>query len=225
MKELMSSEIAVIPLFATPFAAVPLGITPETNAELARLLAARATEAYIDPSARRDPLCFRSREDFLDWDEAPVRELRDRMISGICGAVLASSLSTEAEFDALRVQARARFVLVRPNGCVPVATIPMTSWAAVYCVAAPPVAPARRDSGALRVYALRHTMFMDAANWNLRPPFAGGHYLWQPEPGHMAVFPASILHEIALNRSSSDLVLVMARVRFAHPSQTGTPPW
>ena len=102
----------------------------------------------------------------------------------------------------------------------------MASWFALYCVAAPPPAPARVHSAVLRLYAIREgTMFMDAANWRLREPFAGGHHVWRPVPGKMAVFPASILHEVALNRTTSDLVLVSARVRFAHAGQTATPPW
>jgi hypothetical protein len=41
----------------------------------------------------------------------------------------------------------------------------------------------------------------------------------------MAVFPASVLHEIALNRAEANLCLVTARLRFAHAGQTATPPW
>ncbi len=74
----------------------------------------------------------------------------------------------------------------------------MASWYAIYCVAAPAPARARGDSGALRLYGVRDAkMFMDAANWRLRTPFSGTHHLWRLEPGRMAVFPASVLHEIA----------------------------
>jgi hypothetical protein len=102
----------------------------------------------------------------------------------------------------------------------------MASWYALYCVAAPTVAAARADSGVLRLYAVHHaTMFMDAANWRLRPPFETGHHLWRPVAGQMAVFPAAIAHEVALNRTAEDLLLVAARLRFAHPDQGATPSW
>jgi hypothetical protein len=213
------------PIFAIPFSVVPIAGAPDLNPVLASLFSARATEEYREPAARRDPLCFRGREDLFEWPHEAVGQLRREMLDGACTAVLAASTYTDAEFDALRLQARARFVIVRPDGCLPAATVPMTSWYAVYCVAAPPSPPpARPDSGALRLYAIRHgTMFMDAANWNLRAPYGGAHYLWRPVPGQMAVFPASILHEVALNRTQSDLVLVLTRLRFAHPPQPAQP--
>jgi hypothetical protein len=67
-------------------------------------------------------------------------------------------------------------------------------------------------------------MFMDAANSRLHAPFSGTHHLWRPVPGQLAVFPAGILHAVALNRASGDLTLVMVRVRFAHPGSV-LPPW
>ena len=68
-------------------------------------------------------------------------------------------------------------------------------------------------------------MFIDAANWQLRPPFGADHHIWRPVPGQMSVFPASMPHEVALNRSDSDLMLVMIRARFAHPDSPALPPW
>jgi hypothetical protein len=43
----------------------------------------------------------------------------------------------------------------------------------------------------------------------------------------MAVFPAWIPHEVALNRGDRDLILIIARVRFADPRVEGQtlPPW
>jgi hypothetical protein len=215
----------LVPIFATPFVVVSLGAA-ELNAALASLFLSRATEAYRDPAVRPDPLCFRSREELFEWPDEAVGHLRRQMLGGICAAARAANSYTDAEFDALRVQVRARFTIVRPDGSLPAATAPMASWYALYCVAAPPPVPARADSGVLRLYATRDArMFMDAANWRLRPPFSGSHHGWAPVAGEMVVFPASILHEVALNRAAADLLLVMARVRFAHAGQTAMPPW
>jgi hypothetical protein len=41
----------------------------------------------------------------------------------------------------------------------------------------------------------------------------------------MAVFPASLTHEIALLRSTGQLVLVTVRVRFVAPGQQGVARW
>ncbi len=68
-------------------------------------------------------------------------------------------------------------------------------------------------------------MFADATNAVMRMPFTPGHYSWRPVPGHMAVFPASLTHEIALLRSPGQLVLVTVRVRFVAPGQQGMARW
>jgi hypothetical protein len=217
--------VEIVPIFATPFAHAALPGAQQLNPALAALLRARATEDYRDRAVPGDPRCFRGREDLFDWSDPPVPSLRQAMLGEICSAVMAANLYPESEFDALGVQARARWVMLRPDGYLPAATLPMASWCAVYCVTAPPAA-ARGDSGALRLYAIRHsTVFMDAANWRLRAPFGTTHQLWHPVAGEMVVFPASLLHEIALNRAEGDLLLVIARVRFAHPGQTASPPW
>ncbi len=214
------------PIFATPFAVVSVPGAATLNPVLAGLLPTRASEPHREPALPRDPRCFRSREDLFDWPHEAVAQLRGEMLAGLCAAVEAANIYKEAEFDSLGMQARARFAIVRPDGCIPAATAPMASWYAVYCVAAPPAPPERADSGSLRLYAVRQgTMFMDAANWQLRNPFGAGHHVWRPVSGQMAVFPAWILHEIALNRAQGDLMLVLARARFAYSGQTAMPPW
>jgi hypothetical protein len=216
----------LLPIFATPFAVVSLPGAAALNPVLAALLPTRASEPHREPALPRDPRCFRSREDLFDWPHEAVAQLRGEILGGLCATVESANVYKEAEFDSLAMQARARFAIVRPDGCIPAGTVPMASWYAVYCVAAPPPPPQRADSGSLRLYAVRQgSMFLDAANWQLRTPFGAGHHVWRPVPGQMAIFPAWILHEIALNRTSEDLVLVLARARFAYGGQTAMPPW
>ena len=216
----------VVPIFATPFAIVTVPSAESLNPALAPLLRERATETQRDLELARDPLCFRSRETLFELKDEAVVGLKHEMLAGLCTAVMAANLYSEAEFDQLGLQVRARFAIIRPDGSIPATTIPMASWVAVYCVLAPPPTPSRQDSGVLRLYATRHgSMFMDAANWRLRAPFGAAHHLWPPVPGQMAVFPASILHEVALNRTDEELLLVLARSRFAHAGQGSMPPW
>lgn len=216
----------IVPIFATPFTVVPIPAAAELNAALRPFLATRATDAYRDPDVPRDPLCFRGREDLFEWQIEPVAELKRVLLEGLCTAVMAANSYTEAEFDALRMQARARFTIVHPDGCIPASSAPMASWSALYCIAAPPPPPDRADSGVLRLYAIRDgTMFIDAANWRLRDAFGRSHYLWAPLAGRMAVFPASVVHEVAVNRGNEPLMLVTVRARFAHAGQMALPSW
>jgi hypothetical protein len=218
--------VEITPLFATPFAVAPVAGAAELNPALAALLRARADEQHRDHALPDDPRCFRGREDLFEWPDPAVLALKQALLGGACAAVMAANALSASEFDALGVQARARFVIVRPDGCLAATTVPMASWYVVYCVAAPPRPAARAESGVLRLYAVRQaSMFMDAANWNLRPPFATGHHVWQPLAGQMAVFPGAIAHEVALNRTAEDLLLVAARLRFANAGQTTVPPW
>jgi hypothetical protein len=226
MTESHQPAAAILPIFATPFAQFALSLDAGLNASLAALLGARATAERRERDARSDPLCYLSQEDLFEWPDAPVAALRDELLTGLCAAVQATTLHSEAEFDQLGLQARARFAIIRPDGCLPARSLALASWCTVYCVAAPPAPAGRADSGALRLYESRlGGMFADATTWRLRHPFAGGHHLWRPQPGSMAAFPAHLTHEIALNRGAGDLVLVIARVRFANPGQQGAPPW
>ena len=63
---------SVVPIFATPFgmAAVPEAEAP--NPAVAALLGARATPERADP-ALHQAFTFRSRDDLLEWTDAPVR--------------------------------------------------------------------------------------------------------------------------------------------------------
>lgn len=216
----------LIPIFSTPFITVP--IPGARNEALAALLYSLASEDRRDPHGPHDPLSYRSRDDLFDRPEEAVASLKGEILGGLCAAVMAMNSYTEAEFDQLAVQARARFLIVRPDGCVPAATLPATSWCVFYCVAAPPrpPAPTRFDSGLLRLYEPRlGSMFTDASNAHMKPPFAFAHHTWQPVPGYMAAFPAYMPHEIALNRAGVDLLVVSARVRFASANYEYMPPW
>lgn len=215
----------LLPIFATPFAEIALPLPATLNESMAALLTARATEERRDPDRRRDPLCYVSREDLFEWPDEPVAVIRNELLAGLCPPVLATTLHSEAEFDRLAVQARARFVVIRPDGCLPAQSMALASWCAIYCVKAPSI-PGRADSGALRLYENRLAgMFADATTWRMRHPFASGHHLWRPRPGAMAVFPAHLPHEVALNRSDGDLVLLIVRARFENPGQQEVPPW
>lgn len=215
----------VVPIFATPFGLATVPDAAELNPAAAQLFSARATLERADPASRM-PQMFRSRDDLLKWPDEPVR----RLTTGITGAALSvvrqiNELADE-QFVALNLQARAWFTIVRSDGNVPSDSYANAAWCVVYCVAAPEPSPSRHDSGLLRLHeSFRATMFSDATNTMLRAPYQGGHSTWQPMPGQLAVFPASVTHEVALLRGQGDLVLVTALLRFLAPGQTGMPWW
>jgi hypothetical protein len=214
------------PIFATPFATVPLRVPGADDGTLAARLAAWASEARRDPQWPPDPLCHRSREELFDSGDEPIPALKREMLAGLSAAVAATTSGTAAELGRLTLRARARLAIIRKDGCLPVTSQPLASWCAIYCVAAPEPPPDRALSAVLRLYEPRlGNMFLDGSNWQLRPPFANGHQTWQPVPGHMAAFPAWLTHEVALNRSEGELMLVIARARFANPGQDEEPPW
>lgn len=216
----------VVPIFATPFGVLSLPAADGLNAALAPLFASRAAPEWRDPVATTGARVFRSRDDMCDWPDEPVRRVTQGMLAAV-GAVAASINELTAEqLAALRVQARVWFTIVRPDGCVPSTNYPNSSWLAVYCVTAPEPSATRFDSGVLRLHESRcGTMFPDATNSDTVMPYRPGHNTWRPVPGQLAIFPASVTHEIALVRSTGDLVLVTARVRFVGPDQTGVPWW
>jgi hypothetical protein len=214
----------VVPILATPFGVVPLADAAALNPALLALFAARIRAD--GQGGQRNPLCHRGRDDLLEWPEAPVRRLGAAILRGVSAVVRDVNELSEAELNSFAVQARGWFTVVETNGRIAAASHPLTAWCAVYCVAAPAAASARPDSGVLRLYESRlGTMFADATTAAMRKPFTPGHYSWRPVPGQMAVFPASLTHEIALVRSAGQLVLVTVRLRFVAPGQQGAARW
>jgi len=220
----MTAPPIVVPILATPFGVVQLPEAEALNPVLAQLFALRM---HADDSAqRRNPFCYRSRDDLLEWQESPVRQLSAALFRGLYSVINAVNDFSDGQLSSFALQARGWFTIIAPDGCVPAANYPLTAWCGIYCVAAPELSSTRADSGVLRLYESHlGTMFSDATNAVMRLPFTPGHYTWRPVPGQMAVFPASLTHEIALLRSPSDLLLVTVRARFVAPGQQGVGRW
>jgi hypothetical protein len=214
----------VYPILATPFGVVPLPDVQRRNEALLALFTEHATRNGA--AAQADSLLYQGRDDLLEWPQPEVKAATHAMLQGIVAVARSVSTLPGETFQSLTMQARAWFTIVRPDGAMPGRIYPLTAWCGVYCVAAPAPSPVRRDSGALRLYESRFgTMFADATNSTLAQPFSPGHSAWTPVPGSMAVFPASVLHEVALLKAATPLVLVMLRARFVAPGQEGWATW
>ncbi|OLE32387.1 MAG: hypothetical protein AUG47_06780 [Alphaproteobacteria bacterium 13_1_20CM_3_64_12] len=216
----------VVPIFATPFGVVSVPEAEALNPALAALFAERATPERCAAGALPGPLTFRSRDDLLEWPDEPLRRALRAVVSGVSAVAVSISDFSAEQFAALRLQARAWFTIVSPDGCVPPTNYPNSSWLGVYCVTAPPQSDSRFDSGMLRLYECRPgTSFQDATYGGLRLPYRPSHCNWRPVPGQMAVFPSAITHEIAMVRAGGGLVIVSVRVRFVASEQAWMPPW
>lgn len=222
---------SVVPLFATPFGVVRLPKVQACNRELARLFVAReAADRAAGPHGAspsgNDRLCYRGRDDLLDWPEEPVRILKEELSQAVRSMTASVSGLPEGAAQPLTLQSRGWFTIIHPDGCVPATSHALTSWCCIYCVEAPGPSEKRSDSGALRLYESRlGTSFTDATLAGMRVPFALGHYTWRPAPGMLAVFPAWHKYEIALNRMPDALILVTVRCRFVAPGQEGVSRW
>ena len=218
-----TASMTVMPILATPLGIATIPQAEPLNLELTALFTQRAA---ADAALAPNPLRFSSRDDLLEWPEAPARRLGQHLIGAVYSLVGNVSEIGEAQLRSLKLEARAWFTVVRTNGAVPAVNYPMTAWCAIYCVAAPQAVDGRADSGVVRLYESRlGTTFQDASNAPLRIPYACSHYAWRPVAGQLVIFPASITHEIALLRAAQDLILVTALLRFIAPGQTGFARW
>ncbi len=217
-------DFSVMPILATPFGVAEIPESGSLNPAVTALFDARTPRPGTP--ARRDPLVYRSQDDLLEWTDEPVRQLATALFRGLYAVVGAVNELTPDAWRSLSVQARAWYTIVEPNGGVAAAQYPLTAWCGLYWLAAPPPSATRQDSGLLRLYESRPgTMFADATTAQLKLPFTQGHHAWRPQPGHLAVFPASLAHEIAPLRNSERMVLITLRVRFVGPGQEGISRW
>ncbi len=219
----MSSAPIVLPLFATPFGIVTVPEAEYLNPQLVDLILQRTSR---DPVQHANFKVYRSQEDLFNRTEPAARALTSEMCRGVCSVVETLNAFEPGQLRSFKLEARGWFTIVEQNGFLPATSYPLTAWCAMYCVAAPEPCATRQDSGVLRLYESRlGTMFQDATNSLMRVPFTPGHYAWRPVPGQLAVFPASLTHEIALVRSAGSLILVTARLRFVAPGQQGMGRW
>jgi hypothetical protein len=213
----------VLPLFATPLGIVTVANAGSLNPQLVDLFTQR-TPAGRPPHA--NPKVYRGQDDLFDWPEPPTRALAGEIFRAVCSVVETLTAFDPGQLRSFNLEARGWFTIIEQNGSLPATNYPLTAWCAMYCVAAPEPCATRQDSGVLRLYESRlGTMFQDATNSVMRVPFTPGHYAWRPVPGQLAIFPASVTHEIALVRSAGKLILVTARVRFVAPGQQGVGRW
>lgn len=216
----------IVAILATPMGVMPLPQVANQNAAVAALVRRRAVADGFRQSADSNPLVHVGRDDLTAWSEEPMRTVMAEMLRGIVSVARSVNRFAPGEFEALTVQARAEYVIVRRDGGLGVRNHPMTAWTGLYCVEAPAPAPERPDSGQLRIYESRmRNMFADATTDSMAVPFRPGHYGWTLVPGVLVVFPGGLMHEIAPVRGDGDLLVLTVRARFLAPGQKGVTGW
>src|SRR6267154_5827027 len=107
----------VVPIFASPFGVVPLPRARELDPALGALLAARAA-GDGDPSRAANPLCYRSRDDLLDWADPTMQSVAADILRGVYTIVAAVNPLSEAQLRSFAPQARAWFTIIRQDGAL-----------------------------------------------------------------------------------------------------------
>jgi hypothetical protein len=216
--------LSIVPIFATPLAVVDVPMAATVHESLIRLMQQRAATATGEPTS--DILCYRGSDDPLEWTEPSALQVRDVIMRGIWSAVAALNTFTPEQLQALAMQARGTFTIVRPDGHLPATAYSLTAWCAIYCLEAPEASPDRPDSGVMRLYESRlTTTFADATSSNMRVPFMLSHYSCRLAPGRLVIFPGSLMHEIPLIRAKGPLTFITVRTRFVGPGQEGYSRW
>lgn len=185
----------IVPLFATPFAAVETGTDHDFNTRLVRLCDSREVA-----------------DNFFESADPTAGEL-GRLVLGRVTALVAGLSSRTME--KLNVRARSWCSIVSRDGHIPSQHFSNASWLAIYCAQAGESGPVHQGAGVLRLYERRlGSIYRDVGNQDLRPPYRYGNHTWTPAPGWMALFPAHVPHEVSVVRSDTPLVLVFALIRF-----------
>ena len=199
-----SGQGNVVPLFATPFAAVNTGTDREFNSRLANLC-----------DSQRAVGATPARTDFLGLADPAAGELRQILLNQSTSVVAALSDMPASEFSKLKVQARGWSLVVPRNEHVPCQHFTGASWLAVYCAQAGEADEGSTGAGVLRFHERRlGSIFRDASTAVLKAPFRHGNHTWTPQAGGMALFPAHVAHEVSVVRSDTSLILVFALIRF-----------
>lgn len=197
------SKINVSPGFSTPFVVRHHAGCEPLNRALKTLFLAREQEGhkYTEeyPTLTLKVKTFESEFGLFNWPEECVQKLK-----GFCFETLGMTLMEvngyrQEDLANLAIYNHAWFHVTRPGGYMGTHNHPMASWSGVYCVDAGNDDEENPDSGVLRFHDPRNsvTMYMDAGNNHLQPPFEPGMRNYKFRPGQLVIFPSFLMHEVA----------------------------
>lgn len=189
-------------LFAVPCASVMHPDCHELNRQLRELFLARESEgrqyANPNPLVLRNEALFESNFDLFSWPEPCVQQLKAYCWEHLLSLVAQLNRYDPATLARLRINADCWFHVTRKGGYFTVHNHPMASWSGVYCVASGAEAGEPADSGILSFPNPNSaaSMFNDAGNAAMTPPYSFGSMNFKLKPGQMILFPSWALHEV-----------------------------
>lgn len=213
-------------LFAVPCASVQHPDCHELNRKLRELFIDRETEGarYANPSplVLRNSLLFESHFDLFEWPEPCVQQLKTYCLGHLSSLVAQINQYDQATMDRLRINTDCWFHITRKGGYFTTHNHPMASWSGVYCVASGAEAGEPPDSGILSFPNPNSaaSMFNDAGNAAMMPPYSFGAMNFKLKPGQLVLFPSWVLHEVKPYLGSRERITVAFNTWF---TDTGKP--
>lgn len=192
----------ITPAFAVPFADVSLPNPDALNAELRTLFLAREAEGAKwrnpHPSMRINPSLFESDFSLFAWPEACVQQLREFCWGALSRLIAQLNGYSAADMARVQISSHTWFHVTRDRGYFGLHNHPMASWSGVYCVSAGEDDGTHPDSGVLHFAnpLSSSTMFLDAANNKMRPPYSTAGKSFRLKPGQLVLFPSWVQHEV-----------------------------
>jgi len=197
---MVTSTLALTPMFAVPFGEARLLPCERLNRELEALFLAREDEENRNPTPSHIPQAemFESRFNLFRWTEPCVLELRKFMLDAVVSTVLEATSLKPEDLARLTFQNHTWYHLTRYAGSFIAHNHPLASWSAVYCVRAGEAVPEHPASGRLRFFDPRQgaNAYLDPANLTLKPSFATRPIELSLVEGQVVVFPSYLFHEV-----------------------------
>ncbi|MEM9301112.1 MAG: putative 2OG-Fe(II) oxygenase [Pseudomonadota bacterium] len=196
------TDIQVSPGFATPFVVRHHPDPTALNTELKALFLEREGDprwAEKTPTLTLKVKLFESEFDVFKWPEPCVQQLKQFCFESLGKTLMQVNGCSPEDLSNLRIHNHAWFHVTRPGGYMGTHNHPMASWSGVYCVDTGGADADNADSGVIRFHDPRIsvTMYMDAGNNHLLPPFEPGMRNYQFKPGQLVIFPSFLMHEVA----------------------------
>jgi uncharacterized protein (TIGR02466 family) len=206
------------PAFAVPMTFAKLPDAAALNAELQALFLERAGDPRyrnLEPYTHRNAALFESNFRLFEWPQACVQKLRE-----FCWKVLYGTIRELNGYDLdtlqrLHIACEAWFHVTRRGGYFGPHNHPLHSWSGVYCVAHGSDDPAS-DSGKLTMINPHATctMYVDKANFHMKPPYSMGNRMLRLEPGDLVLFPSWLLHQVLPFEGDEPRITVAFNARF-----------
>lgn len=189
-------------LFPVPFAFDTHPDHARLNPALRALFLARESEGqrYANPGpiTLRNGQLFESHFHLFSWPEPEIQALRQFCMGHV--ARIAGELNgyDSAKRACLDIKTDAWFHVTRRGGFFGVHNHPLASWSGVYCVSPGQHDADQPDSGLLNFIHphVGQSMYLDAGNEALRPPFCIQNYGLSLQSGQLVLFPSWMLHQV-----------------------------